>query len=67
MNVELSAPSQNVSLQLMNALGQIIYENQLNGNQLATTIDVSHLPAGLYWIMMKTERNVSKQKLVIQR
>ena len=66
VNVEF-ASSQNTSVQIINALGQLVGENEVKGNQSHTTIDLSNLPAGIYWLIMKSERNVSPQKLVIER
>jgi hypothetical protein len=67
VNVELKSSSQNTSLQLVNAFGQITYQSELNGKQSRAAINVSNLPAGVYWLVMKTENNIGKQKFVIQR
>jgi hypothetical protein len=54
-------------LQMMNALGKIVYASALIGDLSHTTIDVSDLPAGIYWVMMKTESYSFAKKIVIQR
>jgi len=67
VNVEINSLSETTSLQMMNAFGQIVFPSELKGNQSHEVIDVSHLPAGFYWVLVKTECNISKEKVVIQR
>jgi len=67
VNVEMKSSSQIVSLQLLNSLGEIVYENKLSGNQSHFTIDISKFPEGIYYATMKTENEMSTRKIAIQR
>jgi hypothetical protein len=55
---------QNGSLQLINSLGQVMYDHSTDGTQ--TAIDVSNFPQGIYWVAVKSENNSLAKKIVIQ-
>ncbi|HYV94932.1 MAG TPA: T9SS type A sorting domain-containing protein [Chitinophagales bacterium] len=65
--VATKSPSANATLQLISAFGQKIYEADWKGNQSKEVINVSKLPAGIYWVVMKTESSMITKKVVIQR
>lgn len=48
---------------ISNALGQIVYDNMLNKSE--TSIDVSALKTGMYFIRMETANGAATQKLMI--
>ncbi len=68
--IEFSVPeSQNVGLYVFNILGKEVYKYNLNvvGNKrYSVTIDAKNLSSGIYFYMLKTEKNGTlKRKMII--
>ncbi|MGB0930855.1 MAG: T9SS type A sorting domain-containing protein [Chitinophagales bacterium] len=49
-------------MQIFNAVGQLIYENQLLSNH--TEIDSSNFRSGLYIVVLETEKGKTNYRLV---
>jgi hypothetical protein len=58
-----------VAVNVMDVYGKSVYQAQAIpvGNKLTETIDISHLPAGLYLIEVKTASSALREKLIINR
>jgi Secretion system C-terminal sorting domain len=55
-NVQLS------QITMISALGQIVWQNNVNGN--STELDVSELPPGMYVLMIQTEAGLIEKQIV---
>jgi Secretion system C-terminal sorting domain len=47
---------------MISALGQIVWQNNVNGN--STELDVSELPPGMYVLMIQTEAGLIEKQIV---
>lgn len=68
LTITLKNPTdKKLNLQLMNALGQIIYHKELSlaGNDEIINVPVSTLPSGVYWVKMQTEKNIQYIRKVV--
>lgn len=54
-------------LSLYNQNGQLLHEASLPHNTGSHTLDLHHLPAGLYYLSVRTRRGIHMKKLVIAR
>lgn len=52
------------SIRIMNLVGQIIYESQIQNSN--TTINISDFESGVYFIQVETTNGTTTQKIVIQ-
>lgn len=52
----------NGELSVMNTLGQVVHTGMMEGMQLS--IDISHLPRGMYLVTLKTEKGTVTEKLL---
>ncbi len=53
----------NYEATVVNLTGQVVYQNTLSGN---TVIDLSSQPAGIYFIRIKNNNNISNKRIVIE-
>jgi len=65
--IEMKSIPKHGSLYLRNSIGQMVYENELTGNESRLTIDVSNLPEGIYWVVMIANGAIMKQQVALQR
>ncbi len=64
--ISMEGNHQDVQLRLINALGQIIYQEQTSlWNSNLKSIDVSQIPTGLYHLYLANQKNQSSYKVVI--
>ena len=63
LNIKLPTNTNKLNATIINAQGQLIKCLDINGSQ---TIDVSFLPAGIYFIDLKNEKGTQKLKILIQ-
>jgi PKD repeat protein len=54
---------QNASIKILNNLGQIIYDNQINNQE---QVNLPLMSKGLYWVTIQTDRGVVRKKIVIE-
>ncbi|GAB5553989.1 MAG: hypothetical protein Sapg2KO_35800 [Saprospiraceae bacterium] len=63
----LNPSSQSASLQLINELGQVVWEGQIPPRQVSpSTLDLSPFKKGLYYLTVQSEGNKQIKKVVIQ-
>jgi hypothetical protein len=68
INVSLLKSSpEDQTITLRDMTGSVLYTNKLSGSQQKTTIDVSNLTSGVYFITVGTDSGSSCKKLVISR
>jgi len=60
---ELAGPG--VQLQLLNALGQVVFQRRLSG-QLTTEVPLPRLPAGTYTVQLSTTRGLVHKRLLVE-
>lgn len=53
----------NYEATIVNFTGQVVYQNTLNGN---TVIDLSSQPAGVYFVRIKNNDNITNRRIVIE-
>ncbi len=64
-NPDLIGMKQSLALDIYNVLGEKVYTQLTTPNsQLQTVIDVSSLPAGLYFLQLKTENGIDTKRFV---
>jgi len=56
--------SENRTITLIDILGKTVYQTKSNENKLQ--IDVSNYPKGVYFVQVKTEKDVSALKIVVE-
>jgi len=58
-----------LNMDLVNSSGQVVKQNQFNTNGIEFTqsIDLSDLPNGMYYVVLKTERGMVSQARVIKK
>jgi hypothetical protein len=56
-----------LQVSLRNALGQLVYANRKDNAQAEFTLDVNHLPTGMYWVEVGDQNILLTERLVIQR
>jgi len=56
-----------LQISLRNALGQLVYANRKDNAQAEFTLDVNHLPTGVYWVEVGDQNILLTERLVIQR
>ncbi|MBX7139523.1 MAG: T9SS type A sorting domain-containing protein [Chitinophagales bacterium] len=61
------ADGQNLQIDLLNAIGQLNRTTQVSGSAHETEMDLSDLPAGIYFVQLKTDHVVASQKLCLTR
>ncbi len=67
LSLELQSEQQ-VSVQIMNALGQVVHERPVeNVVRLQESLDLSHLDNGIYWIDIRIGTGRHVEKLAIHR
>jgi len=54
------------TIQITNALGEKIWQNNLEKNLNVTNVDLAHWSAGIYFISLHTAKGIWREKLVIQ-
>ncbi len=59
-----SSESQINAIEIINLQGQIIESRQIKTNK--TTLDLSHLPAGVYYAKVKTDTGTEMQKIMLK-
>ena len=64
-NITLNA--KNTSLKVSNLLGELVYSESLATSSPNRTLNLGHLPAGIYLLQVADGANVGSQKLVIQK
>jgi hypothetical protein len=55
----------NYSIRVFNILGEVVYFNEVNNNDEALTIDLTHLNSGIYVVNVSSEEGVMTQRLEI--
>ncbi|MCU0439582.1 MAG: S8 family serine peptidase [Raineya sp.] len=55
--------SQNISLTILNSLGQSIHEIKAKNQEF---IDLPEMSKGLYWVIINTEKGIVRKKLIIE-
>jgi hypothetical protein len=57
-----------LQIQLFNALGQLVYSDEIisNDNRIHRTLQLEHLPAGIYTLHMMSDNNRIHKKLMLQ-
>jgi len=59
--------TQHSTLQIIDLCGKVVYEDGItNCEDGKTSVDVSHLPAGLYLVKLQTDEAVGVRKIIIQ-
>jgi uncharacterized delta-60 repeat protein len=69
LQVQLTASqNKNTLLQIQDVAGKIIKQENIasGGNQISTTIDVSGLPKGVYFLVVKNEKGTIIKKIIKQ-
>lgn len=61
------AESQPITIQLVNATGQLVYQQEVNAVQWQGRLDVQSLPMGNYWLRLQGERVHHTQSIIILR
>ena len=58
-----------VSLQITNPLGEVVYETQFSelNSELKTEIDLSHMAQGIYAVTISSKSLIETRKLTIQK
>lgn len=66
LTFQLSANSQQQlgNIHIYDALGKVVFQTELLSNKL--TIDISHLPEGIYFVQMTASGKLITKKLIIQ-
>lgn len=54
LNIDLGKLAKNISLEIVNVTGQIVFANQTKEAELMN-IDISHLDSGIYFVRIQTE------------
>lgn len=59
----------NVTLQITNPVGEVVYENVINklSNEMKSDIDLSHMAQGIYIVTIRSNSLVETRKLTLQR
>lgn len=68
VNVQILAqkPLEMAQLQVINTLGQVVYQQELNGgNAIQVQLDLNQLASGNYYVQLRTEQELLVQPLVI--
>jgi hypothetical protein len=67
VTIELSSSKENITLEIMNTIGQVVYQEVIISSSAKTlkTINTSGLTKGVYMITISTENNKVFKKLVI--
>ncbi len=55
------------SLRIFNLLGEVVYSNEVRGNNESLTIDLSNLNNGIYMVNVTSDEGVITQRLEIQK
>ena len=63
ISIDLSTYDEPVQIEVLNELGQVVYISQLTA--VLTTIELSNLAKGMYWITLSTSSEVFTTKLFI--
>jgi len=62
--IRFDSQFQNADLEIFNLLGEEVYHVEYKSN---LTVDCEHLPPGLYFVKLQTEKGSAVEKLVIQK
>jgi pectinesterase len=66
LTVELAGYRKGVQLSVVNALGQVVFESKVAAGQALPTLDLHHLPAGVYSLRAKAVDGVATRRFVRQ-
>ena len=62
-----SAIKEDLTIEIMNISAQLIYRKQYNNvAKIVCNIDLSEQPKGIYFVKVKSEKNISVKKLILQ-
>ena len=64
LNIKINNNNETVSIELTNTLGQIVWNKKINDKHSA--FDISHLPHGIYFVIVKQNSAVKTLKLLKQ-
>ena len=62
INIEGVELNKNTRLTLFNSIGQILFVKQLNDSK--TSLDVSNLPKGIYFIQLQNDKYIEFEKVI---
>lgn len=66
VNIGFGAAAMGVQLRLTNGMGQTVLSQKLEGSTHGTSLQVGHLPKGIYLLEVKTADGMGTQKLVVE-
>jgi hypothetical protein len=68
LNITISESYERVSIRLINSLGQTVSESQTSGlSKMLKTENLSHLPAGLYFLEITSDDKIIQQQKVLKK
>lgn len=67
VTIKTREPLQQVELQVVSLLGHVVFQRQLPQVTDAVELELSHLPDGVYLLLIQTPNLRLKQKLLLQR
>lgn len=66
VNISFGSMANGVSLRLINGMGQAVLLQQLAGSTNSASLQIGHLPKGIYMLEVKTADGMGIQKLVVE-
>ncbi|HHG86204.1 MAG TPA: T9SS type A sorting domain-containing protein [Bacteroidetes bacterium] len=68
VNVNIPAKEAKVEIRVMGQLGQVLQNHALNTDNTKTSLDISGLPPGLYFVQLRLDNQpIETQRLVVSR
>jgi hypothetical protein len=66
VNIGFGAAATDVQLRLTNSMGQTVLAQKMEGGTASASLQVGHLPKGIYLLEVKTVDGMGTQKLVVE-
>ncbi|MBK8566467.1 MAG: T9SS type A sorting domain-containing protein [Saprospiraceae bacterium] len=66
VNIGFGAAATDVQLRLTNSMGQTVLAQRMEGSTAKASLQVGHLPKGIYLLEVKTADGMGTQKLVVE-
>lgn len=64
LNIQSNEGLNNVQIRIFDAMGQVVHFNKLNSFNSNETINVTHLPAGVYMVHIKSDQGTITKKII---
>ncbi len=67
INIVVDHPLNNTNIQIINVLGQILYQDEISAGNYNVELNMTHLPQGNYWVRLSNADWFTNEMFVIQR